>query len=89
MQQGLARMDAYVTLNKALAERGLYIKSSNYYEDYEVLTRDETKKRISDYYHTSATQQRAGACLHRNIAAYNSKWRKLGKRQLSKLIAKL
>jgi len=89
IKQGLNRMTAYVTLNKALAERGLYIKSSNYYENYKVLTIEGVNQQVNRYYQTAEIKTRAGSCLHKNTIAYKSKWRKLGKRQLSKLINKL
>lgn len=85
----LKRVAAYTTLNKALAERGLYIKASNYYSIFTVLPMADTLTRVTAYAKTSSTQDLAGKCLDRNIAKYQSHWRKLGVKQIDRLIAKL
>jgi len=89
LKHALLRVSAYTTLNKILAFRGMYIKSSNYYSKFTVLPSVDVKSRVASYSSTSRTQATAGSNLKAGISRSSSVWRSLGSTQIKHLAATL
>ena len=90
MKQAITRVAAYTTLNKAMAQRGLYIKSSNYYETFTVLDLAATTARANGYAKVARTKASAGTFLDTNIKTFKCKWTKLNSKvEIPRLAAKL
>jgi hypothetical protein len=89
-KQRLAYMAAYVTLNRALCERGLVIKSSKYYTQFHVLAKPATVTAKVDAYHNrSATLERAADTLSTNFTKYQGTWTKLHHTQVKRVAHRL
>lgn len=82
-----ARITAYTKLNKVLAERGLYIKSTNYYSEFKVLDKVAATKRITGYAKVGTAAFKASTRLAIGVDHYSCKWRKLTVKQLINVAA--
>lgn len=88
-KQQMVYMQAYVQLNQALCERGLVIRSSDYYQKFHVLATHEIQGKVQSYQSHSATLSNAAQNLDRNFNRFKGKWRKLGPKQVQRVAHRL
>jgi len=89
MELGLRRVSAYTQLNRILAFRGLYIKSSAYYTNFHVLAANTIKKQAKQMLHESTNKEESAVDLINGQSSYKSKWRKMGTTQISHTATRL
>lgn len=59
----MKKVSAQSAINQKLAERGLYLKSKNYYNVFYIVDDDKVNKEISRYYNESASKTKLGVRL--------------------------
>jgi len=82
----LKLVTAYTKLNKLLAKRGLYVKSTNYYETFEVLTLEKAISKVKKYKNKAKGDKAASRNLDKGIKNFKSKWtKKLSKDEINEV----
>ena len=69
-----AFVNAYITLNKELAYRGIQIKATNYYTRFEVLEIPAAKKKVAHLRKTAQAKTKAANTLELGIRKYQGTW---------------
>lgn len=64
-------------LNRVLAQRGMYIKTENYYQWFRVLSAEATSKKVKSYLAKSRGNKTAANRLSSGLIRHKAKWSRL------------
>ncbi len=74
---------AYTQINKVLALRGLYCKSSNYYSKFTII--QNTAAKVKDYRKKATVNLKAAVTLAQGDYAYAGQWKSLTKAEQARV----
>jgi 5-formaminoimidazole-4-carboxamide-1-beta-D-ribofuranosyl 5'-monophosphate synthetase len=76
-QFALKKMSFYVTLNKLLAKRGLYITAKDYYTEFKILPKTKVQGKVKNLDHRSKNYTTSARVLAQGERLYHSTWKPL------------
>lgn len=77
---------AYTTINKVIAERGIYMKACNYYTHYQICnTRPTVDRVVAQYFDDSIAKKDKGLTLRQGYNKHAGVWSPLTSHELSSL----
>lgn len=84
-KDSLTFVTAYTRINKLLALRGLYMKSENYYTKFTIIEKDNTGKKVKDYYDKATFCEKAGDTLLTGFKQYQANWSPLQSSEIERI----
>lgn len=88
VKRNVQLMEAYCLLNRFLHQDGLHIKAKNYYTTFEILSKEDTIKKIKRYQTVARQKANTAITLTSGIARTSCKLTRVTKKTIATVISK-